>query len=238
MPAQLHQEPAAPAKIQHMPAYIRIQFVRKVYSILSVQLALNVIVGALMYCNIPFEKVQNYTGGAMFASLFSLALLVSVLLCCKNSLKTFPTNFVILFAFTLAESYAVGFACLMYTLPSVMLAVVTTCAVFFCLTAYACFSKKDFTGFGPYLHAALWCMICYATIMCVWGWLAPVPSAMELLYSFFGVVVFSFYIVFDTQRIVEGEHKSFSFEVDDYCLAALTLYLDILNLFLHVLKPL
>jgi len=57
---------------------------------------------------------------------------------------------------------------------------------------------------------------------------------MMMLYDFLGVLLFTFFIVFDTQMIIGGNHKV-QFSIDDYCFAALNLYLDIINLFLHIL---
>jgi protein lifeguard len=44
------------------------------------------------------------------------------------------------------------------------------------------------------------------------------------------------YLVYDTQIIVGGEHKSYQFDMDDYVLAALVIYLDIINLFILLLQ--
>ena len=53
--------------------------------------------------------------------------------------------------------------------------------------------------------------------------------------SCFGAIIFSFYIIYDTQLIIGGEHKKYQFDVDDYVFATITLYLDIINLFLYIL---
>ena len=59
---------------------------------------------------------------------------------------------------------------------------------------------------------------------------------MRKLYLLAGVLIFSLYIVYDTQTIVGGEHKNFQFDMDDYVLAALVIYLDIINLFILLLQ--
>ena len=50
------------------------------------------------------------------------------------------------------------------------------------------------------------------------------------LYSWLGTLVFCGYVVIDTQMIMN------KFGVDDYIIAAIELYLDILNLFLYILS--
>ena len=44
------------------------------------------------------------------------------------------------------------------------------------------------------------------------------------------------YIIHDTQLIIGGANKKYQIAPDDYVLAALTLYLDIINLFLYLLS--
>ena len=50
-----------------------------------------------------------------------------------------------------------------------------------------------------------------------------------------GVLIFSLYLVYDTQLVVGGRHRKFQYGVDDYVFAALSLYLDVINLFLCIL---
>lgn len=45
-----------------------------------------------------------------------------------------------------------------------------------------------------------------------------------------------FYLVYDTQLIIGGQHKRMQFDMDDYVLAALSIYLDIINLFILILR--
>lgn len=60
---------------------------------------------------------------------------------------------------------------------------------------------------------------------------AMVPSSSaELLLSIFGAGIFSMFIIVDTQMIM---HRT---SPEDYMLATVELYMDILNLFLHILR--
>jgi len=53
---------------------------------------------------------------------------------------------------------------------------------------------------------------------------------MDTVWACLGALLFSFYIIFDT-HLLAMHHGP-----DEYVLCALTLYLDIINLFLHILK--
>ena len=50
-----------------------------------------------------------------------------------------------------------------------------------------------------------------------------------------GAVIFSLYIIYDTQIMLGGNHK-YSLSPEEYIFAALNLYLDIINLFLYLLS--
>lgn len=50
-----------------------------------------------------------------------------------------------------------------------------------------------------------------------------------------GAVIFSLYIIYDTQIMLGGNHK-YSLSPEEYIFAALNLYLDIVNLFLYLLS--
>lgn len=53
-------------------------------------------------------------------------------------------------------------------------------------------------------------------------------------YGAAGALIFSMYIVYDTQLMMGGKHK-YSVSPEEYIFAALSLYLDIVNLFLYIL---
>ncbi|XP_039300410.1 protein lifeguard 3-like [Nilaparvata lugens] len=54
-----------------------------------------------------------------------------------------------------------------------------------------------------------------------------------LIYAGFGVALFSLYLMFDTQQIMGGKRVELSPE--EYVLGALQLYIDMIEIFLHLL---
>ena len=130
----------------------------------------------------------------------------------------------------------IGTICLFYEAEVVWLALLMTVGVTAGLTVFACQTKWDITGTGGFLFAALWALMLFGFILLF------IPSVngarMSTTYKVYaglGVLIFSVFIVYDTQLIMGGKHKKHSFGVDDYCFAALNLYLDIINLFLYLL---
>lgn len=59
---------------------------------------------------------------------------------------------------------------------------------------------------------------------------------LYLLYDGFGALLFSGYIVLDTQLIIGGKNARMKIGIDDYCLAALNIYIDIIQLFVYILE--
>merc|ERR1719478_382830 len=95
----------------------------------------------------------------MFASLAVTIGAMCVFMCQPALMRSSPTNYIILFIFTLAESVLVGFICIQYTKESLLLVLGVTALVVFGLTLFACQTTYDFTGFGPYLFAAMLVLI-------------------------------------------------------------------------------
>jgi len=221
---------------------IRHGFVQKVYGILTVQLLITTAVAALiMHLG---DHMKRYNPALVQVLMFcSMAGTIGVLclLCCRPDLmRKTPQNYMILSAFTICEAILVGFVCVQYTAPSVLFVTGITGFVVFGLTLFACQTTFDFTGCGPYLFAGLMVLMGFGFCLSIASWFGLVGTAgfetLRMIYAAGGALLFSFYIVYDTQLIVGGKHKKHQFEVDDYCFAALNLYLDIINLFLFLLE--
>lgn len=57
---------------------------------------------------------------------------------------------------------------------------------------------------------------------------------LDNLYCCLGVIVFGIYLVIDTQMIIGGRRLELS--MDDHVVAALILYIDIIQIFLYLLE--
>jgi hypothetical protein len=220
---------------------IRHGFVQKVYGILGCQLTLTTVIGAtIMYYGQTLLRTNPSLVWAMFG--LSLAMSVGIMLvfmCCPETMRRSPINHVLLLLFTLAESVMVGFACIGYTTQSVLIVLGMTAVVVVALTLFACQTKYDFTGMGPYLFCGMMvlCAFSFAMMlasMCGLGGSGAFET-VRLMYAAGGALLFSCYIVYDTQLIIGQKHQM-QFEIDDYAMAAIALYLDIIQLFLFLLR--
>jgi modulator of FtsH protease len=105
----------------------------------------------------------------------------------------------------------------------VMTALSMTGITFLGLSAYAISSRKDFTFMGGFLMIGL-ILVVVASVANIFF---AIP-ALSLAISAVGVLVFSGFILYDTSRMVNGGETN-------YVMMTVSLYLNILNLFLMLL---
>lgn len=105
----------------------------------------------------------------------------------------------------------------------VMQALGGTAVVFFGLSAYALTTRKDFSYMGGFLMVGL----LVAVVAMVANIFLAIP-ALSLTISAAVVMIMSGLILYDTSRIINGGETN-------YIRATVSLYLDIYNLFIHLL---
>jgi FtsH-binding integral membrane protein len=125
----------------------------------------------------------------------------------------------------------VGAVAASYALPTVALAVAVTGGVTAGLAAYAARAKTDYTAQGGLLFSALLALILTGLV----GALTR-SAGLDLLIAGGGALLFSAYIVFDLQLLMGGAHTRFQLSPDDYIAGTIALYLDIINLFMYILR--
>ncbi|EDQ88698.1 uncharacterized protein MONBRDRAFT_25917 [Monosiga brevicollis MX1] len=213
---------------------VRMAFLRKVYGIVCAQLLCTTLMAAF-FVSSPTVKtfVQSSPTIYTLASWVMIGLTVALMVFRKSS----PLNYQLLTAFvrtthascasmTLVTSYVVGTTVTFYELPVVIEAALLTSVITVGLTAFAFQTKHDFTFLNSFLVTGLWLMIGISLIM----WFFPPSSTVELAYSVIGALLFSAFIVVDTQLMLN------KLSPEEYILCAINLYLDIINLFLEILR--
>jgi len=219
---------------------VRRGFIKKVYAIISVQLL--VTFGFVTLFNQSYEVKSFFLGGdqiAFWVTLgvcFFISISIIIAMACVRSLRVnFPTNFILLAIFTISESITVGQACMLYDGEDVMIALGITALLVIFLTAFAFQTKIDFTLCRGVLACVLFVFVLFGLGIAILPLLGVNIEILHLVYSAIGVLIFSVYLIYDTQMMMGGNHK-FSISPEEYIFAAIAIYLDILNLFLHILK--
>jgi FtsH-binding integral membrane protein len=215
-------------------------FVRKVYAILSVQLIATAVLSAISFFSPSYKEWIQSNQWMMFGSVcvpvqmtlehcltcLQLFGAIGFLILTYWKRKSYPTNLLFLAGFTGLEAYSISVVTSFYDSRIVLQAVLLTAGIFVALTLFACQTKYDFTSWMPYLFGGLWALILFGFM----GAFFPYNSTIELAYSGIAALIFSGYILVDTQLILKHYH------VEEEIAAAISLYLDIINLFLAILR--
>lgn len=161
--------------------------------------------------------------------LFSVVMVVSSLvLMCSSARVRYPYNYLLLFIFTASEAMLIGVVAAFYTVPSVAVALGATSLLAIGLSLFACQTKYDFTSCMGVMYILTLNFLLFGLLALFLGKWAHV------LYSSLALFIFSFYLVIDTQLIIgRGQLR---LEEDDYVVAAVMIYLDVINIFLTLLR--
>jgi FtsH-binding integral membrane protein len=151
----------------------------------------------------------------------------------ESARHSHPTNLVLLAAFTAAEGVVVGAITSQYQMQAVLLAVALTAVITVGLTVYAMQTKRDFTMQGGLLLTLLLTLVFTGLL----GVFTRSP-AVHLLIGGAGALLFGAYIVYDVQLLAgnAGKQTAMSLSPDEYVVGAIQVYLDVVNLFLHILR--
>lgn len=205
---------------------LRTGFIRKVFGILSAQLlvtALFIILG---------QSSNMYKSrGLFFPVVAGIGTIITALLLSLSTswARQVPKNYITLAIFTLCESYAVGYITSDYPATTVAAAAALTTAITIALFIYSVTTKTDISYFG----ALLFMLSLGGLLLSIFCIFFPSAFLVSLL-SFMGAVSYGIYIIYDIQLIVGG-HR-FAISEDDYIRAAMYLYVDIVQLFIRLVK--
>ncbi|HEX8724491.1 MAG TPA: Bax inhibitor-1/YccA family protein [Gemmatimonadaceae bacterium] len=148
----------------------------------------------------------------------------------QSQARAFPRNIILTLLFTFITGIMLApvlLAYLRYEPGALAEAGVLTFSTFGILTLYATFSRRDFSAWGGFFSVGLVVLI----ITMIVGMFFPSVGA-SMWISAVGVFIFAGLLVFDTWRIT----RSGRFTDQDYVFAAVTIFLDLLNLFLFILS--
>ena len=107
-----------------------------------------------------------------------------------------------------------------------MEALFITAGLTLALAAYAWTTKRDFSGLAPYLFIAVIALVLVGVLNIFLH-----SAFLYTMYLYAGVVIFSFYLMFDVQRV-----RKYNDTVGNAIALTISIYLDILNLFLFILQ--
>jgi modulator of FtsH protease len=191
---------------------------KNTYMLLSMTLAFSAVTaGISMAMNLP-------SGAALIMMLVAFGLMFVV-----NKKADSASGVYWIFAFTGLMGASLGpmlsaYAAIDGGPAMIMQALGGTALIFFALSGYALTSKKDFSFMGGFLMVGLIVVL----VAMVANLFFAIP-ALSLAISAAVIMIMSGLILFDTSRIINGGERN-------YIRATVSLYLNIYNIFVHLLS--
>jgi FtsH-binding integral membrane protein len=201
----------------------RATLVRRTYSLVFVSVLVT-IVGAMFALSQP--RILNAVAQHPFITIIAMFAPLFLVMRAQN---VFPLNIALVFLFTFVMGVSISPALYVYGQQQpglITQAALLTIGAFGSLTAYAFISRRDFSAWRYFFTVGLFVVI---GGMLLNAFIFRSPGA-DLALAGVTVLVFSGLLVFDTWRIrnVYGP--------DEYVAAAVNIYLDLLNLFMALLR--
>lgn len=216
-------------------AAIRRTFIKKVYAIILTQLAFTAGVIAL-FAHTPairnLYRSDPNTGLTLYIISYVVFLVTYIaIVCCSSVRRKFPANLITLCIFTSSLSFMMGSIATFHNTDWLWIAMGITAALCIALSLFAFQTKYDFTGCGVYLYGMLICVLIFGIIAIIF-WQTHRPILHAVYCGLIGLV-FSLYLIYDTQRIMGGKKHSISAE--EHIFAAVQIYIDVVQIFLAIL---
>jgi FtsH-binding integral membrane protein len=201
----------------------RATLVRRTYSLVFVGVLFTV-AGSMFALSQP--SILNAVGQHPFISFLAVLAPLFLVMRAKDA---FPANIALALLFTFGMGVYISPILFIYGQQQpglITQAAVTTIGAFAVLTGYAFISRRDFSAWGSFFVVGLWVVI-GSSLLNIFFFRNP---GFQVAIAGVTVLVFSGLLVFDTWRIrnVYGP--------DEYVPAAISIYLDLLNLFLAILR--
>jgi len=204
----------------------RVAYLRKVYSYFGLGM-LGGVIGSLIAMNTGLALFMAHNFFIGIIALFGMLFLANKN--AANPATALPTLFAFTFVSGVILSPTLFFIARRY-IPGIGVEVIyealfLTSLIFAGLTAYVFVTKKDFTYMGATLMIGLFLVIGVSLVNLFFA-SANVSLAVAVVTS----ILFSGFILYDTSRIIRNAHAV------PPTMAALSLYLDFLNLFMALLQ--
>ena len=208
------------------------QFYAKVYAFVGLGIGLSALVSALMLTVFQSQLIYFLMHGRLWLMIATFAELGLVFVASSMAAKNSPAALPVFLVYSVLNGFTLSFVVAFYTPGTVLSAFVSSALLFFVMAAIGIFTKKDLSGMGRALMAALVGLI---IAMVVNIFLAS--GFFDYMISVAMVLVFSGLIAWDNQKIRYVYEQSRGQVATGWVISmALSSYLDFINLFLGILR--
>ena len=208
---------------------IRKGFIAKVYGILACQVLLLFLIVLLGFINSTFHELLLTSKFIYILTFILFIMCILIIIFNPSLLQKVPINYIILFIFTFSYSWWIALYTINFSPSIVLISIFLTLVTVVTLTIYAQMTKNDFSVIGGILINSFVLLLSCSLVL-----IFVDISLFNVIMVFFGLIIFSLYLLFDVQLIIgKGQIK---YGEDDYIFAALNLYIDVVGVFVRILE--
>ena len=213
-------------------AQLRNGFIRKVFGIVTFQLIFSFLF--ILICNTKVMKklishYQTFWILLTSSSILCFIICICVLTCNRRLSRKVPHNYILLFLITLSESILCTTGTFQYSYDIVVASILLTIAASLGIIIYTMRTKRDLSGCGMALMVFVSQLFFFGFIN-----LFIRSKFLDMLYTLGATALFGMYLVYDVQ-LISGKYGN-EYSIDDFVFASMELYIDIIRLFLQILK--
>ena len=208
------------------------QFYSKVYAFVGLGIGLSALVSGLMLTTFQDLLVQIMMNARVWLIAAGFVEVALVYVASSMALKNSPAALPIFLLYSVLNGFTLSFVVSLYTPGTVLTAFVSSAALFFVMALIGVVIKKDLSGMGRALLAALVGLILAMIVNIFLN-----SSLFEYIISIIMVFVFAGLIAWDNQKIRYVYEQSRGQVATGWVISmALSIYLDFINLFLSILR--
>lgn len=209
-------------------------FIRSVYNWMAIALTLTGITAYYVSHNEAAFNLFYGTPGLIFILIFAELGFVFYLSARIQKIQA-STATLLFTVYSILNGITLSYIFIVYTSTSIVSTFMVCAATFLACSVYGMVTKKDLTSFGGFLIMGLFGIIIASLIN-----LFLKSSAMQMIISYIGVLVFMGLTAYDTQKLKTmsatiPENASGAMIRKGALMGALSLYLDFINLFIMML---
>uniref|UniRef100_A0A915JCX2 Uncharacterized protein n=1 Tax=Romanomermis culicivorax TaxID=13658 RepID=A0A915JCX2_ROMCU len=212
---------------------VRAAFVRKVFMLLTFMLSIVVAMIALFVFEPNCKRFVRTNIWPYYLSFGVFLVTYIAIICCESVRRNFPGNMICLLLLTSAMGYMTAMISSFYDTSIVFMAMVICSICCAAIMIFACQTKYDFTSWIGVMFIISMVMMLFGimAILCAAVFKTPI---VYVVYASLMALVFMVYLAIDTQMLIGG--KRYEYSPEDYIVAAIQLFLDIIYIFIYILQ--
>lgn len=212
---------------------IRAAFIRKVFTLVTVMLAVVSIMTAIPFFHEGTMQFVKTSPGVYWLSYGTFLIVYIVLMCCEGVRRSFPSNLICTGILTLSIGYMTMMLTARYNIESVLMCLVITTVCSAGIIIFSMQTKHDLTSMMGFVAIASLVLLVFG-IVAIIGLTVFHSRLMYTIYAGLAALLFMVYLAIDIQMIMGG--KKYEISPEDHIFAAIQVFLDIIYIFWMLLQ--